>query len=111
MTQSMAEYQSMRRMELQRNPNSRAYGSPTHGLGTRFNVAHLNLTKAMRKLSGRDLLTSAETKRERNILRLAMAGNTYDKIDLALGLVNGEAERVCGEYGLPEPEKRVRSIK
>jgi len=39
-------------------------------------------------------------KRERQILQLAMAGNTAKLIDQVLNLMDGEANRVCEKFGV-----------
>lgn len=47
MSQSMVQFQLLRRLEIQRFPRTVATGSPTKGIGSLGNTEHLNLTEPM----------------------------------------------------------------
>ncbi len=109
MTQSMVEYQLIRRQELRADPSTIATGVHTAGLGSKNVYAHLNRTTAlsdvpkrirMHKPKPSDMLHYPMGKRERQIIQLALAGNDCGKIDAFLGLVDGEANSVCLKFGL-----------
>lgn len=109
MTQSMVEYQLIRRQELRADPSTIATGVHTSGLGSQNESAHLNRKTALsglpKLISGNkpksiDMLHYPMGKRERQIIQLALAGNDCGKIDAFLGLVDGEANSVCLKFGL-----------
>jgi hypothetical protein len=45
MTETMVQFQTRRRDELRKWPRDRATGTPTNGVGSRGNTAHLNLKR------------------------------------------------------------------
>ncbi len=108
MTQSMVEYQFIRRQEIRADPSTIATGVHTAGLGSSGNVGHTNRTmdlsdvpnRSMPKPKSIDMLHYPMGKRERQIIQLALAGNDCGKIDAFLGLVDGEANSVCLKFGV-----------
>lgn len=49
-------------------------------------------------------------KRERQILQLAMAGNTAKLIDQVLNLVDGEANRVCEKFEVEPRQETTNAV-
>lgn len=96
----MVEYQFQRRQELQIAPETTGKGVRTAGIGSVGNRHHLNLTRPLRASKANPLLDGPVGLRDRQIVQLAMAGNSADKIAWALEIGISDVIHSLDKFGL-----------
>lgn len=104
---SMVEYQFMRRIELRKTPETTGKGIRTAGIGSTGNVSHLNLKRPLQGLKINPLLNGPMGLKDRQIVQLAIAGNTADKIAWALSFEVDDVIQVMEKFGLQSPADGV----
>lgn len=105
----MVEFQLQRRIEMRRAPETTGKGIRTAGTGSAGNVAHLNLKTSIRASKANSPLPGPMGLKDRQVVQLAMAGNSAEKIAWALGADIADVVRVMDKYGLQSPVDGVSS--